>query len=78
MIRYKDFVAKAMPPEKAKTARRCMISHYLLRPISNVISIPLAEAGLDPNIISYLSLLPVLASFWVFALADTVRGFLSG
>ena len=78
MIKYKDFVAKAMPPEKAKVARRCIIGHYLLRPIDNIISIPLAKLGVEPNTISYISLIPILVSFGVFAMADTVQDFIIG
>lgn len=46
MIKYKDLVKKTMPIEKKKKASKCIVGHYLVRPISNIISIPLIEKKL--------------------------------
>ncbi len=64
MISYKQLVAKAMPPEKKASASRCIIGHYLVRPISNVISIPLIEKGIKATTVTKISgLFPIIAIF---------------
>ena len=62
MIKYSDLTKKTMPPEKLKKAKQCVIGHYLVRPICNVLSIPLIEADVNPTTITKISsLFPVLA-----------------
>lgn len=78
MISYKQLVKKTMPPEKAKTASRCIISHYLLRPISNVISIPFIEKDVDPTAVTKFSgLFPIIA-FFAFMFLTEPLGFWTG
>lgn len=68
MIKYKELTAKTMPPEKKRTASKCIIGHYLLRPVSNIISIPLIGAEVNPTPVTMVSgLFPIFAfiSFWL-------------
>lgn len=52
MIKYKDLVKKTMPIEKKKKASKCIVGHYLVRPISNIISIPLIEKKVNPTTVT--------------------------
>lgn len=73
MINYKQLTAKTMPPEKKRTASKCIIGHYLLRPISNVISIPLIEWGVNPTPVTIVSgIFPLLAFLFFFLLPNSV------
>lgn len=78
MIAYKDLVVKTMPPEKKRTASRCVVGHYLVRPISNIISIPLIEMNINPTSVTIISLLPVLMAFGFFVTSRTTKGFVIG
>lgn len=78
MISYSDLVAKTMPPEKKKSASRCVVGHYLVRPISNVISIPLIEMGIAPTPVTIVSLIPAVVALPVFVFSKTVKGFVVG
>ena len=68
MISYKQLVDKTMPPEKRRNASRCVVGHYLIRPISNLISIPLIERKINPTLITKFSLLfaiiPIVSFLW--------------
>lgn len=78
MISYKQLTAKTMPPEKKRTASKCVIGHYLLRPVSNIISIPLIEWGINPTPVTMVSgIFPILA-FFAFLLLPNDFGFWLG
>ena len=78
MIKYKDLVSKTMPPEKRKKASRCIVGHYLVRPISNVISIPLIEWKINPTLITKISgIFPIVACYG-FCFVDDPVGFWIG
>lgn len=77
MITYKQLVAKTMPPEKKKTASRCIVGHYCVRPISNIISIPLIEANIDPTTITKISAIFPVVAFVAF-IFDSNCGFYIG
>lgn len=62
MVKYSELVKKTMPPEKKASASKCVVGHYLVRPISNVISIPLIEKKVDPTVVTIISgIFPILA-----------------
>ena len=78
MISYKQLTAKTMPLEKKRTASKCIIGHYLLRPISNVVSIPLIEQGVNPTTITQISgIFPIIAFLLFFVLPNNL-GFWMG
>ena len=66
MISYKQLTATTMPPEKRRLASRCVVGHYLVRPISNVLSIPLIEKRINPTTITKLSLIFAVIPFIAF------------
>ena len=78
MISYKQLTAKTMPPEKRRTASRCVVGHYLVRPISNLISIPLIEDDVNPTLVTQFSgVFPIIA-FLAFFLVPDDLGFWMG
>lgn len=78
MISYRELTAKTMPQEKRRTASKCVIGHYLLRPISNIISIPLIEIGVNPTPVTMVSgVFPILA-FLAFIFIPDDWGFWMG
>lgn len=78
MVSYQELVKKTMPVEKRKSASRCIVGHYLVRPVSNIISIPLIEIGVDPTSVTIVSLVPIIIAFFVFTFSKTLTGFLIG
>lgn len=89
MISYKQLTAKTMPPEKRRLASRCVVGHYLVRPISNIMSIPLIEKKVNPTTVTKLSLffafIPIIAfiyggdyGFWIGWLSILIWNILDG
>jgi len=89
MITYKQLTAKTMPPEKQRLASRCIVGHYLIRPISNVLSIPLIEKKVNPTTVTKLSLIfafiPIIAfilggdyGFWIGWISILIWNILDG
>ena len=78
MVSYKELVQKAMPPEKRASASRCIISHYLFRPISNIITIPLLELGISATSVTKFSAIFPFLGLICFALWPTAAGFWCG
>lgn len=73
---YSDFVAKAMPESKIASANKCIIGHYILRPISHLIAIPLVRADVSALFITKISLVFVFLALAEFLLANTLQGFI--
>lgn len=78
MISYSQLVAKTMPPEKKQTASRCIVGHYLVRPISNIMTIPLISLGTNPTTITQISGLFAIFAFIGFLLLPGDLGFWLG
>ncbi len=89
MISYSQLVAKTMPPEKKRNASRCIVGHYLVRPMSNVLSIPLIEKKVNPTTVTKLSLIfafiPIIAfilggdyGFWIGWISILIWNILDG
>lgn len=78
MIKYSELVKKTMPPEKRKKASRCIVGHYCVRPICNIVSIPFIEKDVDPTSVTIFSgVFPILALLSFIFLKGTV-GFVLG
>lgn len=77
-ISYRELVEKAMPPEKRKKASRCIISHNLIRPIANVVSIPLIKKDVNPTCVTMASGIFVIAAMLSFLFLKTSTGFYLG
>lgn len=67
-----------MPPEKKRTASKCVVGHYLLRPVSNIISIPLIEMDVNPTNVTMLSGVFSVFAFFAFLLFPNDFGFWLG
>lgn len=78
MISYNELTKKTMPPEKRAEASRDIVGHYLLRPISNVISIPLIEKRVNPTTITKISGIFPIISLMAFMCINSIWGFLIG
>ncbi|MCC8151280.1 MAG: CDP-alcohol phosphatidyltransferase family protein [Lachnospiraceae bacterium] len=78
MITYKQLVEKTMPPEKKASANKCIIGHYLLRPVSNVISIPLISRGVSATTVTKISGIFPIISLFMFLLFPNALGFWIG
>lgn len=78
MITYSQLVAKTMPPEKKATASRCIVGHYLVRPISNIITIPLIGLNTDPTKVTEFSAIFVVLAFLGFLFFPGDLGFWIG
>lgn len=78
MITYKKLVEKTMPQEKRASASRCVVGHYLVRPISNIISMPLIERHVDPTFVTIVSGIFPLISLFSFMFIKESIGFWIG
>lgn len=78
MIKYKELINKTMPPDKKAKASRCIIGHYLIRLISNIISIPLIERKVIPVTVTILSGFFVLIAYVPFSFISGGVGFWIG
>lgn len=78
MIKYSELVKKTMPPEKRATASKCIIGHYLVRPISNILSIPLIEKEVDPTSVTICSAIFPLIALGGFIFFEGDLGFYIG
>lgn len=78
MISYSQLVTKTMPPEKKRTASRCFVGHYLVRPISNVVTIPLIEWGVSPTAVTQFSALFPILAFCFYLMMPNDLGFWLG
>lgn len=78
MITYSQLVAKTMPPEKKATASRCIVGHYLVRPISNLITIPLISFNVNPTTVTKFSGLFAILAFLGFLFFPGNLGFWIG
>ena len=78
MIKYKDLVKKTMPIEKKKKASKCIVGHYLVRPISNIISIPLIEKKVNPTTVTIISGIFPLIAICAFCFLNDPIGFWIG
>lgn len=73
---YSAFVKKAMPESKVASAKRCIVGHYLLRPVVHVVSIPLVRMDVSALLITKLSALVVALALFAFLIAQTLEGFI--
>ena len=66
MITVKEIANKTMNSEKKAMAKNDYFAFYVGRPISYVFTIPFLYSGLTPNIISLLSIIPLIIGFVIF------------
>lgn len=78
MVSYKKLVHKTMPPEKEESAKKCIVGHYILRPVSNIITIPLLETSIEPTTVTIISGFFILASMFAFVMFPSKIRFIAG
>ena len=77
MISYREFVKKSMPESKRRSASKDILGFYLLRPIENLLCIPLIKAGIPATSITIFSFYVAVFAFVAFMLPN-VFGFWIG
>ena len=63
MITYKDVAEKSMTSDKKASAQSDLFAFYVIRPISFFATIPFLYTSLTPNMISMISIIPVMIGF---------------
>ncbi len=71
MITPKEIKKATMNPEKKASARNDYFAYYVGRPISYVLTVPFLYTSMSPNLISLLSIIPLLVGFALFYSAQT-------
>lgn len=77
MIKYRQLIEKTMPENKKISASKDILGFYILRPIENVISIPLIEKGIAATSVTILSFYIAILAFIAFLIPGKA-GFWSG
>lgn len=72
MIGYRDLVKKTMPESKKASASKDILGYYLLRPIENIISIPLIEIGVSANSVTIFSFYVAIFSILAFLIPGEI------
>lgn len=71
MITPKEIEQKTMSPEKRKSAKNDYFAFYVGRPLSYLLTIPFLYTNISPNMVSLLSIVPILVGFMIMSLAQT-------
>ncbi len=72
MITFKDVENKVMPPEKRAESKNDFFSFYVGRKISYLMTIPFLYTSIQPNTITWISILMLIVGFSVFCVASNV------
>lgn len=75
MITRKELRVKSMPPEKEAGAKKDVVSHYLVRPISDIMTLPCLSLHISATAVTKFSLLPILFALVVAVFADGTAWF---
>ena len=71
MITVKQIAKKTMTEQKRASAKNDFFAFYIGRPLSYVLTIPFLYTKMSPNMISLLSILPLLAGFVCMCIGGT-------
>lgn len=71
MITPKEIEQKTMSLEKRKSAKSDYFAFYIGRPISYILTIPFLYTNITPNMISVISIIPLLIGFALMYVADS-------
>ena len=69
MVSVREIEQASMTKEKRKAAKNNLFAFYVGRPISYWLTIPFLQAGVSPNTVSLLSLVPVVAGIVISVFA---------
>ncbi|NRY62046.1 CDP-alcohol phosphatidyltransferase family protein [Clostridium beijerinckii] len=78
MIKPREIERKTMSPAKRATAHNDYFAFYVGRPLSYVLTIPFLYINLSPNMLSLLSMIPLLIAFIVFYVAISKTALIIG
>lgn len=71
MITPKQIEKVTMSEEKKKTAKNDYFAFYVGRPLSYVLTIPFLYTNISPNIISLLSIIPIIIGFVLMCIGSS-------
>ena len=78
MSKYSEFVEKSLPPEKRAKVSRCVVGYYLVRPVCNIVSMPLVKTNINPTSITMLSGIFAVIAYIFYVLVPGKAGFWGG
>lgn len=70
MITWKELRVKSMPPEKEASAKKDWIAHYVLRPVSDIMTLPCLSWNITATAVTKFSLIPVLFALFAGVFGD--------
>ena len=71
MITPRDIENKTMDFEKRKSAKNDYFAFYVGRPLSYILTIPFLYMGISPNLISLISIIPIMIGFILMYIGNT-------
>lgn len=78
MITPKDIERMTMSPEKRKNAKNDYFAFYIGRPLSYVLTIPFLYTNISPNMVSLISIIPLIIGFFLMCIGDTTSVLIAG
>ncbi|MDN7145080.1 CDP-alcohol phosphatidyltransferase family protein [Liquorilactobacillus mali] len=78
MINPSDIEKKTMTQEKRKMAKNDYIAYYFGRKLSYILTIPFLYFNISPNVISIISMVPILIGFFLFLIGHSSVMFFGG
>lgn len=78
MITAKEIERKTMSKEKRESAKNDYFAFYIGRPMSYILTIPFLYINISPNMISVLSVVPLIFGFILMCVGHTKNIFLCG
>ena len=78
MSKYSEFVDKSLPKEKKAKVSRCIVGYYFVRPVCNIVSMPLVKTDISPTTITKISCVFALIGYLAFTLVPENIGFWVG
>lgn len=71
MITPREIAEKTMNSEKCKSAKNDFFAFYIGRPLSYILTIPFLYTNISPNIISLISIIPIIVGFVLMYVGTT-------
>ncbi len=71
MITPMEIEQKTMSPEKRKSAKNDYFAFYVGRPLSYVLTIPFLYTNISPNMVSIISIIPIIVGFCLMGFGTT-------
>lgn len=78
MITPLKIARETMTPEKRAAAKNDIFAYYIGRPLSYVLTVPFLWLKIPPNVVSILSILPLIAGFVLMCIGQTFVYFIIG